>query len=59
MRPTVEVVRRRDEECECAHCGYPFYVGDRIIWFDGDVPTCSTVCGRALDERDIEDTPSD
>ena len=40
-------ITHHSEECACAHCGSPLYVGDRVLLVD-DVPACSARCAQEL-----------
>lgn len=43
-------IRSRSEETACDSCGYPLYVGDRVV-FRFDLAFCSSACAAAHKER--------
>ena len=45
MRSDDYIIKRPEEECSCANCGSPLYVGDKVVPYD-EVPYCSVGCAR-------------
>lgn len=44
-------VMRVDEECQCAWCGFPFYVGD-VYTERHDEPFCSMTCAASYADQE-------
>ena len=59
MKTSSYKIGRIGEECQCEHCGYPMYIGDKVVVMaDGqgedDRPHCSRECCEQTRARDIQ-----
>ena len=41
-------INRRNEECDCAQCGCPMFIGDKVTETDNDNVACGTACAKKL-----------
>ena len=52
---SVETIRRRLDETECDHCGYPLFTGDRVVYdLAAGAAYCCTRCARLDTAEDDE-----